>query len=646
VINFGNIRLAKGTEAASWLADNDGALGPSVRLVSGALDAETMREVFGVAKAALAAMAAMALFVSGFLIFLTQSMSVAEAGRMHGTLRAIGASRAQVRRVVLGDAVALTVLSAPIGLLLGLGTAFGIIAVTREVYGLPHLGVHVSPFSAVVAVAVGVVVTLVSALVPARRAAAAAPAAAIRTSDVEQKGLGRMWLVGLGLAAAGVALVLFAPGRGVDLGVLVMLVGAVLTVPIVMVPLTAVAGSLTRRLARGVGTIGVLHLRKEPRRSAHTVALVMLVLSVVFATGAVHLSLRRNLVATISQRFPADLAVYAGASFNADIHARVLATPGVRAGTDLRFTRTVVEKPSAGFVYVTVLDPATFFDVQGFVWSRGSDAAVRAAFERGGSVAIPAGLAHRAGLDRGDQLTLATPAGAKSFRIAGIYQASDSDSPLLASTVDGPALLGSTDEPAATDQYYRPAAGPGVGGVGVIALAVDPGRDPKDVKAAIEKRFKGASPVFVQLTSEQKHDWIEDQTTFFQLIYAIVLIALVMGMLGLTNTLAMAVLRRTREIGILRAVGTERRGLRRMAVVESATVALAGLVLALPLGLLLSVTVLRSVQNTIGIVIEYVFPWPMFAVVAVLAVVVAIVSSIVPGRHATRVDPAQVLRVD
>jgi putative ABC transport system permease protein len=342
------------------------------------------------------------------------------------------------------------------------------------------------------------------------------------------------------------------------------------------------------------------------------------------------LSLHRNLVKTISQQFPADLAVFAGTSFDPAVHDRVLHTDGVRAGSDIRFTRATVKEPAAGTVNVSVLDPGTFFSLQGIPWSDGSDRTARRAFERGGAVAVPTSFALRTHVKRGSTLTLVTTAGAKPFRVVGVYLTNDRLAPLLVGLPDAGALLGDG----------------AVSGVGVLALAVDSGHTPAGVKAAIEREFAGRSPVFVRLTSEGKADVIRSQTTFFQLVYALVLIAAVMGMLGMTNTLAMAVLRRNREIGILRAIGTERRHLRRMAIVESGTLALAGLILSVPLGLLLSVTVLRSVASGIGIVVAYQYPWPMFAVVAVLAVAVAMVSSIVPGRHAASVEPARVLRFD
>jgi putative ABC transport system permease protein len=627
LVNEGSIRLAKGTDVGTWLAAHQAALGPTIRLTTNGIDAKAIRDALGAGKAALAGLAGVALFVSAFLIFLTLSMSVTEAVALHGTLRALGASRAQVRRTVLSDAVALVMLATPVGLALGVVFAFATVRLTRTVYGLPDLGTTVRPLSALVALAVGVVVALLSAVVPARRAAPVPPAVAIRAGHAERAGTSRLWMLGVGLLAAGPVVVLISRQKRVDLGSMLILGGAVLVVPVLMTPIGAIAARLTRRMAGGVGAVGVLHLRREPRRSAYTLALVMVVLAMVFAAGAVHLSLRRNMADTIAQRFPADIAIYPLAGFGPDTEAKVAATPGVRATARVWYTRATEVSPVAGDADITAVDPATFFAVQTVSWSRGSDRSVAAALRHGGAVAIPDSLAAQTHVRMGDAITLATPMGNRAFRVAGVYRTFQSIAPLFIGIDDGRRNF-IMDNPS------------------LVAVAVAPGHDPATVREAILRGFGAGSPGFIQLTSRQKADFIEGQTRFFNLVYAIVMIAVVMGTLGVTNTLTMAIIRRTREIGILRAVGTERKLLRRMALVESATIGLAGLVLAVPLGVALSFTVLQTTTRSLGIVVRYVFPWPMFAVVGPLAVVVGMVSAVVPGRHAARVDPARVLRFD
>ncbi|HZN12749.1 MAG TPA: FtsX-like permease family protein [Acidimicrobiales bacterium] len=625
VVNFGTIRLASGTDAAQWIADHGAAFGAAVQLTSSGVFADAFRDVIGSGKAALGGLAGVALFVSGFMIFLTLSMNVAEAAAVHGTMRAVGASRGQIRRTVLTDALALVLLSTPAGLVFGLLAANLTIRLTRAAYGLPSLTMTVRPISAVVALLVGVGVTLAAAMVPAQRAAAVAPVVAIRGAGDERPGAGRLWIAGLAAIVAGFVVVFASSQKRVDVGSSFILFGAVLVVPAIMGPIAGVAGLLTRRLARGVGTVGVLHLRKEPRRSAYTLALVMVVLAMVFATGAVHLSLRRNLTSALARQFPADLAVYGAGRLDAPLRETIATTPGVDATTPLWFTRTYQRTPTAANVDLMVLDAPTFFAVQSVAWREGSDRAARAALTRGGAVAIPDGTSRRQRVHRGDTISLDTSSGAREFVVAGVYVSSQSRSPVLVGAGDGTRLFG-VEVPTA------------------IAATVKPGFRVDAVKTAIERRAPGL--VFVRSTSAQKADYLRGQTQFFNLVYALVLIALIMGMLGVTNTLAMAVLRRTREIGVLRAVGTERRQLRRMALVEAMTLGLTGLALAIPLGVVLSVTVLQTVTRTLGTAVEYIFPWPMFAVIGPIAVLAAALSAVVPGRHAARVDPARVLRFD
>ena len=623
--NFGTIQLAHRTDVRAWLADHANALGRSIQLSGGTIDADTLRKLLGTGKAALAGLAAIALFVSGFLIFLTLSTSVAESSAVHGTLRAIGASRAQVRRTVLGDAIALVALATPGGLVLGLASARATIALTRRAYGLPHLAV-VTPWSAaLVAIAVGVVVTLVAALVPARRAGRVAPVVAIRAVGEERRDAGRLWLVGLACIAAGLAIVLRFSQQRMDLGSFLVVAGAVLLVPAAIGPVASLAGKLTSRMARGVGPVGVLHLRKEPRRSAYTLALVMVVLAMGFATGAVHLSLRRNLNMAIASVFPADLAVFASAHFDAGLQDTVARTPGVRAAAPIWYTRTVESAPRRDTVDVTITDADKLFAMQTFPWSSGTQSAVAAALRNGGAVAIPDGLAREQHISVGDRMSLDTDQGARTFRVAGVFRSPLSRPPILAGARDGQRAFA-------------------VGPPNALVVSVDQGRDPAAVKAAIERASHGA--LFARLNSTEKANFIKGQTQFFNLVYALVLISLAMGTLGVANTLVMAVLRRTREIGILRAIGTERSLVRRMTIVESTTIAVAGVLLAIPLGLLLSYTVLQSVVRTTNTPSPYVFPWPMFFVVAPAALALAVLSGIAPSRHAARVDPARVLRFD
>ena len=170
-----------------------------------------------------------------------------------------------------------------------------------------------------------------------------------------------------------------------------------------------------------------------------------------------------------------------------------------------------------------------------------------------------------------------------------------------------------------------------------LAVRLTPTADPHAVSNAIQTKMRGGA--FVRMTSVDKARARKSLNDFFRLIYAVLFVAGTMGLLGLGNTLAVSVVRRTREIGVLRAIGTHRRQVWGLVLVESATLALVALALALPLGWLLSVTILRSGTATLGVVVAYRQPWPMVPVVGALALVSAALATLAPARRAARVEP-------
>ncbi|MBV9254631.1 MAG: ABC transporter permease, partial [Actinobacteria bacterium] len=406
-----------------------------------------------------------------------------------------------------------------------------------------------------------------------------------------------------------------------------ILLGAVLLTPLVTRPIARVAGRFTRRLAPGLGDIGVMHLVKERTRSAYTLALVMIVLSLVLAIGGVHRSYRATQEQSLARALPADLAVTGGQRVDAAYVQRVATTPGVRAVTELRFGDAQVLDQHGPHVFLTVIDPSTFFDVQPVPWSEGSDAAARRALEAGSAVLVPQGLARLVGVGLGGELTMDTTLGPHRFRVAGIYPSNDSQQRVTVGVADA-------------RRYFN------AGDANVLAVRVRAGADVTAVGHAIEQRMAGNGGAFVRPTSIDKARFRKSLNDYFRLAYSVLILVLAMGLLGLGNTLAMSVVRRTREIGVLRAVGTQRSQVRLLMLVESATLTLVALVLAVPLGWLLSAVILRSSEGVLHVVIPYKQPWPLVPLVAVLAIVSAALAAIAPARRASRVEPVTALRFE
>ncbi len=274
VYNSVEVALRDGVDVENWIDAQTVALGDNVSLIDAANANAGFRSFVAAVNGAMTLGSAIALFVGGFLIFLTFSLAVAERTRTYGTMRALGALPKQVRRVVVTEAALLGLLSGLIGLVLGYGIALLALGLVQNLLYivLPGLGLPLGP--AIFSVAVGVIVSVVAAWLPGRRAAALSPVAAMREGSVPDEKAGKPVLGGI-LVGGGMLMVFALPvGNGARIiPTLFVLFGSVMLVPIVLGPLARFLGALTRRLARGVGAIAVMHLVKERSRSAYTLAL-------------------------------------------------------------------------------------------------------------------------------------------------------------------------------------------------------------------------------------------------------------------------------------------------------------------------------------------------------------------------------------
>jgi putative ABC transport system permease protein len=641
VVQWLNVTLAKSLKEAQWIAAHQDAF-EGVRAVP---SAETqwrrnLRQISRFGNASFAGAAAVSIFVGGFLIFLTLSMAVEERMRTYGTMRALGASPRQIRRVVLGEAAALGVLSSLAGLVIGVVVAAGLVAISAALFDIPRPGMLIRPLPVAIASVTGIAVTLAGALLPAARAARLDPIAAIRGSQSTERASRRGWTAGLVIALAGLAVTIATnagrmhPGRTsivfAWLPGFAMLLGAVLLTPLVMRPVAHAAGRLTVRFSRAVGDVGVMHLVKERTRSAYTLALVMAVLALVFSIRAAEVSWERTADRALTQAFPADIGVASQGSRLTDGDlASVRAAPGVQAVSEVRFGATEVLSPSRADTNLIFIDPRTYFSVQSLPWIHGSDDDARKRLGAGGWMLVPESYADRYSLRIGSRVVVKTSAGTKPFRVGGVYESlASADTPwLITGAADGAGLFN-------------------LGAADALALRVAPGGNARRIAAGLRKAFAGRPGVIVNVTQDQRAASLRGFIGYIRILYAIVMVAGVIGMLGLANTMAISVLRRTREIGVLRAVGTGRRQLRGMVFVESATLALVALALSVPLGWLLSVSLIRGAGDATGAIYRYVYPWTSIPALGAIALVIAVLAALAPARRAARVDPVTALRFE
>ncbi|HJR24434.1 MAG TPA: FtsX-like permease family protein [Acidimicrobiales bacterium] len=628
VLNGINVVLADGVDPDDWIDDQRDGIGESLLLQPADESAQGFRTFITSVNTALTLTSAIALFVGGFLVFLTFSLAVAERVRDHGTLRALGAQPRQVRRVVVVEAVVLGGIASIGGLLLGYVIAIGVVGLSESLFGFEAGSIGMPLTQAVLSVVVALAVSAVAAWVPARRAAALSPVVAMRVSAAEGTDRSGRPVLATVLLVLGTVLGLGDRSTAVrSVAVIVVLLGAVLAVPLVLGPLARVVGRATRRLAPGVGAIAVLHLVKERSRSAYTLALVMVVLGMLIAVGATNAAMSRTLDDVVRRQSGSGLQVLAPNAFDPEVEGVLAGIPGVDTLTPLRLGQAelVDDEDSTENAFLAVIEPDSYFEIAGLPWIDGDDAQGREGLRRGGTVALPQPTARRLNAEVGDEVAVRTLDGVRRFEVIGTY-AYIQGYGLVAGEVDAD-LFGATR-------------------ANGFLVGLDDGADPTAVRKAVLAEIGPTYDATVSTTEQTLEDARAQLQGFFGIGYAMLGIAGVVGVLGLANTLVVSVLTRSREIGILRTTGARRRRVAGMVLVEAATLVSAAVLLAAPLGAVLAFGIIDAQRATLGFTLEFTYPWALLPPLAITTLVLAALAALVPARRAARLEIVETLRFD
>lgn len=620
-ISTARVNLVEGTDVAAWISQHEDALGAGFEFQDASELAGGFQEFLGLLGAIFTVFAGISMFIGAFLIYLTLTTAVVERTRSYGTLRALGASRKQIRRTVLIEATVLGIVSSLVGVGLGLLLANGLLVLMENLFELDFGALEIEPVALAVGFSVGVVTTIVAAFIPARRAARLEPTQAMLGGALVHEKRGRAPWVGAVLAVIGFAGALLGQAWATPL----LLVGAVLVTPLVLPPLARVAGAITERIVRGLGPVAVLHLVKERSRSGHTLGLVMTVMGTIFAIAGLSGSLLHSIDATLDAQLGADLHIAPVGTLDPSFEALLHTIPGVDATSAVSFAPvTMLAEDEEVDAFARIVDPETVFEVSGFVIAEGSLDAARTGLSRGGVVLLPEGQARQRGFTVGEQVTLVTGEGEVGFDLVATYSTLLPAPEIVMSSADGARYFGSSR-------------------VDAINIKIAPGSTVSEVTDNIELGLGGRFAFEVRTTSDIKEEVRGDFNRFFSIFYAIVLIAGIVGLLGMTNTLAVSVLQRTREIGVLRALGASRRQVRVMVMVESLTMSSVAFLLALPLGLGLGLVTLAGFSDAFGLDTSFVYPVTTIPIVAGIGIALAVLAALAPSRRAARLNVVEAL---
>ncbi|MEW2395528.1 FtsX-like permease family protein [Streptomyces sp. NPDC046862] len=577
--------------------------------------------------------AGIAVLVGIFLIVNTFSMLIAQRTRELGLLRALGADRRQVRRSVLTEATLLGLVGSTLGLAAGIGLAFGLIGLMGA-FGMNLKSTEIvigwaTPVSAYV---VGVGVTFVAAYLPARRAAGVSPMAAL--ADAEIAGVGRPLkvraVVGAVVGAAGAAALVgcaVSTDTGsaaslLGLGVVLTLVATVIAGPLLVRPVIRVLGGAFPALFGSVGRMSQRNALRNPRRTGATAAALMVGLALVGGMSVASASMTKSFDQQIDKTLGADFVVQNQnfQPFPREVTDKVRDTDGAGLVVRQRFSPVAVRLPDGKRVKTTAAGYDPQLDkVAHVTYARGDTAAALA----DGDMAMDAEFAKDHGVRIGSTVPVEFPAGRKAeLRVAAL---TDQD------TGDGFGTQGGLYFGLPTLEKYVPS-----GQDAALYVNAASGTSVDQLRSRLEKTLDPYPQVQVRDQADYKELIRNQIAVLLYLVYALLGLAIVIAVLGVVNTLALSVVERTREIGLLRAIGLARRQLRRMIRLESVVIAVFGAVLGLALGLVWGVCIQQvlALQGMKALAI----PWGTVIAVVIGSAVVGIVAALLPALRASRMN--------
>jgi putative ABC transport system permease protein len=602
-----------------------------------AADSKDAQDGIALFRSFLLAFAGIALFVGAFVIFNTLSITVAQRTRELATLRTLGASRRQVLRSVVVEGLTIGLVASLLGLALGLAVGKGLNALFVA-FGvdLPRTGMIVAPRTVVVSLLVGIGITVVASLIPAFRATRVPAISAVREGAATTPSyLGRysavlaLALVGVGVAGIGYGL--FAEGldstklvAALGFGCLAVFLGVALLASRLVKPLASLVGLPAWALGGTAGQLARENAMRNPARTAATSAALMIGLALVTVVAVLGHGLKTSSKQAVNAQLHADYVVITENRFEpfpASAGRAAASAEGVTAVSSVRSDRARVAGED---VDVSGIEPETIGRFYRFRWAAGDDP-LAGLSTNGAIVQKTFADAHR--LVVGSPLAMRTPGGTNlRLVIAGISDPPQLD-PLLA-----PVNISRSVFDRAFPQPRN------------LYTFVDVARTADREAKGTLGRSLAAYPDATLLTwSEFEQERIDGFATFLSLLYVLLALSIVVSLFGMVNTQVLSVFERTRELGMLRAVGMTRRQARRMIRHESVITGVIGAALGIPLGLAMAAVVTTALSRyDVGFSI----PTGTLVVFVAVAVSAGVFAAVWPARRAARLNVLKALQYE
>jgi putative ABC transport system permease protein len=583
----------------------------------------------------LLAFGGVALFVGSFVIANTLSITIAQRTRELATLRTLGAMRSQVLRSVLLEAFVIGLLASIIGLFLGLGLAKGLNQLFVSLgIDLPHAGTVFATRTVIVSLLVGVVITVLAALRPAMRATRVPPIAAVREGALlppsrfakygphaalaTVAGAVALMLVGLFASALSTGTRLLAIG----VGAAALFIGVSMLAAKLVPPLARVLGAPAARFGGAAGSLARRNAIRNPTRTASTASALMIGLALVTLVGVLAAGLRARFESSVNQEFIANYALTSTSNFAPIGVASETALRGVPGVTVISGVRAGAGRAFGSQINVTGAAPnvSKVIFVQ---WHLGSQQ-TPAQLGDGGAF-VDSDYASAKHLHVGSPITIEVPSGAKlDLVVKGITAPPKGGSPYGDVTISQALFDASYQNPQNLYTFVDMAGGVTASNTRVLQSALTAYPDAK-----------------IQTKSQFEKNQEQGLDTLLNLLYVLLSLSIIVSLFGIVNTLVLTVFERTRELGMLRAVGMTSRQVRRMIRHESVITALLGAAFGIPLGVALALMV--------GVAIGYpavTIPWGTLVVFVIAAILAGLIAAVFPARRAGRLNVLEALQYE
>ncbi len=578
-------------------------------------------------------LSAIALFVGAFLIYNAFTMTVVERTYEYGMLRTIGMTKRQVTSIVLFDSILLGLAGSLLGMAAGILGARGLASLMGNLLGTDLVGTMRVPIGSLFfSLFIGIGVTVVSALIPAIKAGKISPIAALRIRGLKKEGFFSKWggLLGAALLLISTVLLIWNPipddplFRVGSITVFLMFTGVTLIIPATLPWWQKATQTLMKKVYGNSGLIGNRNLERSKSRTTLTVTALLVGVAMILIVRAMTSSFAADLKIWINAYMGGDLYVSSSVPLRSELARQLGNIDGVKAATPVHYQAVELLLPDNSQENLTFMavDPATYTRVTSFVFSgdeTNADQAL-AKLNAGGTVFVSSVLSEKFGYQAGDQIILKTPSGLRSFDVGGV---------VVDFYNQGLVITGNWQD---MRRYFR------VNEVSTILIKVQDGQTISDVQSNIDDLYGKRYQLSIEANTAVKERIFNLLDQAFMMFDMMAVLAVIVASLGIVNTLTMNVMERTREIGMLRAIGMTQPQVRQMILAEAGLMGIMGGLIGLIFGVLLTRIFLFGMTAMSGYKIALVIPIAGVITGLIVALVISQLAALQPAKRATTIN--------